>query len=405
METPSSKRIVLPLLRGAAAFAIFFFVRAFILFQTLNIATAKDTQIFADFPLFAIGLIVMLGSLFLYNSILRHLLLYSADELESFIENPEVGGRLAEYLRIIRGREFLLGTAASVIPLMLFIPFGGLYEAELLFAALGSRRYLAIYAVYLAAFLFSGVNARYETRRHWHQLIERRELDMLKSRLRFALRLALILIIYPVAIPLSPILVFTAINLFTVVRAGLGLFSTVGLLIAAATILFLVFAMPKLRAHRHRRAFLRRLRPICEDAGFEILDLRPERSLRLGLAGGLTFSLRRGESLYSCRLMVVEHRRLPLYFTADGKCHYLLRLGGKKHFVSLARHFEYGFTSEGKRILILTPEPKRAFLSSDGGERRLFTGDRAWSATVFEPDAFLGAVDRNCLDRSSRSYD
>ena len=405
MENTGSLKSAVSLVRGAAAFAIFFFMRAVIFVLTMNVALDKDTQIFADFPLWSIGLVVVLGSLLLYNSVLRHLCLYARDERDIFLENPSVDGRFAEYSKIVKGRDFILGTAASLVLLAMLIPFGLFYEAEFLFESLGSARYAAIYAVYVTAFLFSGINARYETRRHWRQLYEHKDIEILDSRWRFILRGALILAIYPFAVPLSPILVFTAINVFTVVSAVLGLFSTVGLCVAAAILLFILLAKPKLDAVSQRRRFIKRLYATCERAGYELLDLRSERSLRLGAAGGLTFSLRCGDELYSCRLLAIEHKRRPIHFTSEGRGHLLYKLGTGKHFISLSRNFEYGFEGDGRRILILSPEPKHAFISSDGGERRLRIGDVMWGATVFEAESFFGAVDRRCLGHANKRYE
>ena len=393
------------LLRGAAIFGIFFFMRMVIFFLTLNVASDKDTQIYADFPLWAVGIIVLVGSLFVYNSLARHFSLYDNGEMNRFLESPSVGKRFAEYGRIIRTPAFLLEWGAAAALASLLIPFGVFREAELIFSFAGGLRYLLIYPLYLVTLFFLSLNARYETHRHWHELYERREIKTLQSRWKFILKGLLILILYPFAIPLAPVLLFVLYNAFTVLSFVLGLFSAVGLFVAAVLLIFFIFAFPKLRAVRARGQFTKRLRAVADRAGYELYDLKNERGLRLGEAGGMTFTIKQREKIYSCRLVVIEKRGLPLCFTSEKNAHFLYKIGFKKHFVSLAKHFEYGIEGEGAHILILTPEPKYATVRSDGGEKRLFTGDKIWGCAVFEGESFFGAMERRCLERTNGMFE
>ena len=406
MEKTRSRSSILAmyLLRGTASFAIFFFMRFIMFTLTISVASDSNTQIFTDFPLWSVYFIILLGSLLMYNSLVRHFRLYDAHLRSKYFENLNTGKRFSEYRQILRTPEFLLESGGAIALFSLFAPLGVFYEAELLFAFAGDFRYVFIYVTYITAFLLINLNAQYETHRHWKQLYETRSLDSLNSRWRFALKLALILLIYPFTIPLSPVLVFLCINVYTIMSAVLGLFSTVGLLIFVVAGAFFILAFPKLRALATRRKFIKRLKTSVERSDYELCDLRSERGLGLGRTGALRFTLKYGEKVYSCRLLPIEKRRLPLYFTSEKNAHFLYKIGGKKHFVSLARHFDYGVEGDGKAILILAPEPKYVFVSSDGSEKRLFTGDRMWRFTVFEGDSFFGAMDRHCLDKTNSSF-
>ena len=406
MEKTRSRSYILAmyLLRGTASFAIFFFMRFIMFTLTISVASDSNTQIFTDFPLWSVYFIILLGSLLMYNSLVRHFRLYDAHLRSKYFENLNTGKRFSEYRQILRTPEFLLESGGAIALFSLFAPLGVFYEAELLFAFAGGFRYAFIYVIYITAFLLINLNAQYETHRHWKQLHETRSLDSLNSRWRFALKLAFILLIYSFTIPLSPVLVFLCINVYTIMSAVLGLFSTVGLLIFVVAGAFFILAFPKLRALATRRKFIKRLKTSVERSDYELCDLRSERGLGLGRTGALRFTLKYGEKVYSCRLLPIEKRRLPLYFTSEKNAHFLYRIGGKKHFVSLARHFDYGVEGDGKAILILAPEPKYVFVSSDGSEKRLFTGDRMWRFTVFEGDSFFGAMDRHCLDKTNGSF-
>lgn len=406
MEKTRSRSYILAmyLLRGTASFAIFFFMRFIMFTLTISVASDSNTQIFTDFPLWSVYFIILLGSLLMYNSLVRHFRLYDAYLRSKYFENLNTGKRFSEYRQILRSPEFLLESCSAIALFSLFAPLGVFYEAELLFAFAGGFRYAFIYVIYITAFLLINLNAQYETHRHWKQLYETRSLDSLNSRWRFALKLAFILLIYPFTIPLSPVLVFLCINVYTIMSAVLGLFSTVGLLIFVVAVAFFILAFPKLRALATRRKFIKRLKTSVERSNYELCDLRSERGLGLGRTGALRFTLKYGEKVYSCRLLPIEKRRLPLYFTSEKNAHFLYKIGGEKHFVSLARHFDYGVEGDGKAILILAPEPKYVFVSSDGSEKRLFTGDRMWRFTVFEGDSFFGAMDRHCLDKTNSSF-
>ena len=405
MENPRISRPAMCLLRGTAIFATFFFVRLLVYFLTLGTALQNNSQLYMDFPLWVVGLIVLVGTLFLYNSLVRHFALYDVDAAAEFFESPVVGGRLSEYRAAFCDRTLILTTLPSLLLVSLFLPLGIFYEAELLFEFLGSARDAAMYAVYLPSFVFSAVNSRYETRRHWRGMHEARDTKQLRNRIIFTVKLAAIVLVYPFAIPLSPILFFLAVNVFSIAKELVGLFSTIGLVIVLIIIAFLIFARPKLHALSVRRKFEKRLRLVASRAGYGICDIKKEGSLASGYAGALSFVLTYGERKYTCRMIPIEHRRRPIYFTDEKNAHFLIRLGTKKHFISMTKHFEYAPTGEGKKIVILAPEPKYVFVCSDGAERRLYTGDAIWQSAVYEPDSFFGSLDRHCLDKVNGLFD
>ena len=393
------------LLRGAATFALFFFVKLLVYVTTVGMAMQDNAKLYMDFPMWGIGLIVLIGSLFLYNSLVRLFALYDAISADAFFENPIVKRRFAEYRDAFCDRDLLFTTLPAIALFSILLPIGAFPEAKLLFGSLGSLQYPVTYAVYIFSFIFTAINSRYETRRHWRALYDSRDTEAVRRRIIFLLKGILISVIYPFAVPLSPFLVVIAINLFTVLTALLGLFSTIGLGIATSLTLIFIISMPRLRALSARRKFTKRLSSVAERAGYEVLDMQKEKRLAAGYAGAISFSLKYKERKYTCRLIPIERRGRPIYFTGEHDAHFLLKIGIGKHFVSIARHFDYSPTGEGKSIVILAPEPKYVFVSSDGGEKRLFTGDKIWKHTVFEPDSFFGALDRHCLDKSSGMFE
>ena len=364
-----------------------------------------NTQLYMDFPIWGIGLIVLIGSLFLYNSLVRLFALYDAISADAFFKNPVVKRRFAEYRDAFSDRDLILTTLPAIVLISILLPFGVFPEAQLLFGSLGSLQYPITYAVYILSFIFTAINSRYETRRHWRAIYESHDTEIVRRRIIFLLKGVLIAVIYPFAVPLSPLLAVIGINLFSVLVALLGLFSTVGLGIATTLVIILLLLMPRIRALSARRKFTKRLSSVAERAGYEILDMHKEKGFAPGYAGAISFSLKYNDRRYTCRLIPIEHRGRPIYFTDARNAYFLLKIGTKKHFVSMTKHFEYAPNGDGKSIVILAPEPKYVFASSDGGERRLYTGDAIWQHSVYEPDSFLGSLDRHCLDKVNGMFE
>ena len=97
MDNSRISKTAMYLLRGAATFALFFFVKLLVYVTTVGMAMQDNAKLYMDFPMWGIGLIVLIGSLFLYNSLVRLFALYDAISADAFFENPIVKRRFAEY--------------------------------------------------------------------------------------------------------------------------------------------------------------------------------------------------------------------------------------------------------------------------------------------------------------------
>ena len=69
----------------------------------------------------------------------------------------------------------------------------------------------------------------------------------------------------------------------------------------------------------------------------------------------------------------------------------------------MEKHFEYSAPGNGKKIMIIHPTPKYAYLCDPQfkKEKRVYNADCVWSFVAYEDEAFIGAVDRDCLGRST----
>ena len=60
---------------------------------------------------------------------------------------------------------------------------------------------------------------------------------------------------------------------------------------------------------------------------------------------------------------------------------------------------DFGFESEGKKILIVLPIPKKIYVGTvNSAPRPADTGEKAGEYTVYNASGFLGALERDCLN-------
>ena len=57
--------------------------------------------------------------------------------------------------------------------------------------------------------------------------------------------------------------------------------------------------------------------------------------------------------------------------------------------------------------MIINPTPKYAYLVDvdSGKEKRIYNADLVWNFVAYEAEAFIGALDRDCLGKYSTSSD
>ena len=80
-----------------------------------------------------------------------------------------------------------------------------------------------------------------------------------------------------------------------------------------------------------------------------------------------------------------------------------IQIGTKRHNVTMQKHFEFFKKGSGVKILIINPTPKYAYIcdTESVNEKRLFNADKLWDYVAYEAEAFIGALDRDCLGKYS----
>ena len=166
-----------------------------------------------------------------------------------------------------------------------------------------------------------------------------------------------------------------------------------GLLLLVLTVRFWIAA-------RKRHRFLRNLRALCQQIGYEVCNVRNcYRSILFPFATA-NFSLIKGNIRYDCRFFSSPNRHSPMLFREEGTvtCTHTLRLFSLVLF-SFNLTYDYRFPADGKRILVILPVTYEVFVSGYGTTLLAESGARVADCKIFGGRDFLNALDRDVLGR------
>jgi hypothetical protein len=243
--------------------------------------------------------------------------------------------------------------------------------------------------------------AKYEASRHHAKLYNENNLEKVTSPFWFASRLISVAILYPLAMPLSPLLGYAIFTFGAIIVRITVVLSILGAIAGFIALVFLIWGILVLRGIFKRRRFFRRLKRIAEEGGYSIYDIKnPYRSF-ITSRNHCTFTLEYERKTYSCLMISTLGGRVPLVFTSATDAHYLHRIGTKDHGISLSHKIEFFHPAGDAKIIIVNPAPRRVLVAEGKSERRVLCSDKIWGITVHDADSFLGSADRHCLDRST----
>ena len=173
-----------------------------------------------------------------------------------------------------------------------------------------------------------------------------------------------------------------------------------------------VFTLPEyLISFSKRRKLIKRLTRICKEQGYELSPIRKPYASLLRAHKGANFTVTVSGKTYDCKLL--SHHALPIMkFDYEGGYELILSL--KFRFMSrgrgvahshemgmpvLKRKMTYAFESEHQRVLIVCPVPAHTLIAGPNGGSPLDTGAHIGEYRMFNTTGFLGALERDRLDR------
>ena len=126
----------------------------------------------------------------------------------------------------------------------------------------------------------------------------------------------------------------------------------------------------------------------------------PYRSLLYFKEGEADFTVESKGKLYACKLLCAHKPLAPLYIESEGVYRFIHRVR-LAHWELFRYETEGNFTfeSEGEKVLIINPVPRKVFGVRLDKTWPLDNGDVVGDYRVFTAGAFLNALERDCLDR------
>ena len=367
------------------------------------VISGKD-GILAGLPNFAIYLTISIGDLFILNSLVKTFAYYDKEAREIFLaDSPREVFFGESVASIFKSRIFWIEAAVTVGLVSLIALIGGFPCFGRIFFEDGRWDGGWFPAAILAPCTFILLLlAKYEARRYWVALSLIGEVEKkLDSPLRFIGRIAVIVILYPVIFPFSPLIAYVAWNFVAVIIQVTNAFSLIGTILGILVLTTLVYIISFASASSKRKKFLKRVSEICAENGYEVaLPRHP--SLAILRTRALSFKLTAEGKDYDCTLLPTLHKRTPFVINSATGGYFRHRIGTKSHHYTINHNIDFYPSSEGERIVILSPTPKYILISEGKYENKLTSGDRVWNFVIYSEESFASALDRKCLGRANR---
>ena len=389
-------------LKGLGTAVIALVLKAVVSFSTWQ--RYATGSMFGELENFAIYIICFISSFFVYNSVIGISMTYDPISRDEVMENTfDSKGNLPSLKGIFCYKSFYIecATVATVITLAALLGaspeiFGMLYTGE------GHSPYEAGIFPALVTFpivLILCLVARFEAVRYWKYLYRTLSSEQIESKTKLILRVLFVTVLYPIVLPFMPILFYVAATVAGAI-AAVAVAVTVPVFILALFALFYgLWWLRVLFAMRKRKKFLERMKNAAAKMRFTVTEIKNPRLSFISKKHKCTFSLIRESEKYDCLIIGNPRYRVPVCFTSEARGYYRHRIGTPKHNITLESKFDYSLESSNKKILIISPTPKHAFVTEGDKEKRLFTADKLWDVVLYESDGFVGALERDCLGR------
>ncbi len=385
---------------GVSAFALLLkWLVSFATFQRYAVTSA-----FGYLENYVIFIIVSISSLFVYNSSLGIAMTYDVAARDELMENScDKLGEMPSFKKIFGYKSFLIETATITFVLALAAFFGGSPEIFGMFylgegKSPNSSGILPALVTMAIAFTLC-VITRVEAVRYWKLLYRTANLEIIANKINLTIRVLIILVLYPIALPFLPIFAYIVMFAVGIIVAAATAMTVPVFIVAVIALIYGLWWLKVLFAIKRRKKFFERMKDAAAKMKFEVRDIKNIGSSFVFGKRRCTFTLVRKNEKYDCLVIGNPRYRVPVCFISESRGYYRHRLGTKKHNITLESRFEYSIPGDGRKILIISPTPKHAFICDGDKDRRIFTADKLWDFVVYEADGFVGALERDCLGR------
>ncbi len=361
--------------------------------------------IVSDIPNFAISIVMFISSLLIYNSAFGLIFSFDRDSCDEYLAaSDEMDKSTPAFTRLYNYKSFIATAAPIVAVLSIAAILGASWEIMGMFhfgdgKSAYSKGFIPflLNIVLISAFV---LYERYEAVRYWKMLKRSGNLEETSSKAKIIFRVIFVVVVYPLFLPYLPMIAFVFISFISTLAVLLT--APVLALIFVAIILVIVAIMILARIRSRKKLFVR-IKTIAREHRYEISEITNPYASLFSRKKSCTFTMKRGRSTFDCLIIGHIRRSVPICFTSDHEGYYRHRIGTRKHNITMEKHFEYSAPGDGKKIMIIHPTPKYAYLCDPQfkKEKRVYNADCVWSFVAYEDEAFIGAVDRDCLGRST----
>ena len=419
------------LLRGGAQYAAYALMAYLTVprFRSEFLSTADGAIAMASYFCVALEL-VLLG--LMLNSVLLTFSIYHRIDRERFLKayTQDTYDAKAEKKRLVR--DPLLWLEISVLWLLFALfPVYGYRRMFVLLPFLSISpllQHVILIAVFAVASFLILMYTRLDARNYWFELPGRLMkhrvwMSMSKKKERkygfvsFLLRLLGYALLYWFALPMVTMVVAVLISM-------LGIVTFIVITPLLFVPILLVIACFYIHALRYRRKFVKKLKKLCKEQGFELFDCKhPYRSI-FHDSKGYTFGITANGKTYYCRLIASVKRGNRMILDDEGSCtriHTLLRTfqarltraGGfvqaemptkdeDRDVLSFTSVIDYRFEADGEKVLILNPVAKKVLRKIQNTTREVDNGDRIGGYWVYTGNAFLRGLESDRIGKGER---
>ncbi len=397
-NAPLRNTFILYPLRGLVIALIPWLTHIFTYQSMRNLSEEADIMGIPEYVFFIFSLFILA---LIYNSFTLYFATYDREEMDRFFgkDGGETLSFLGERRRALSQLPFYLELCSSLLFTAALVFLGGFGDIDYFVFQLpierGGARLLGFLALALYLFILI-LDRRCEARKYWEQLSERGDLGRLESKTRMALRGLVIVLIYPIATPVLPMLLYFAINVITIILGLADMLTGVGFFLTVAAIIGAIYLLKRLHFYRITRKIEKKIKAAAERFEYCLrLYTRDERKLH-----GCNGYLEKDEQRYYFKIMASPSRFTPLYFMQGG-AYYLYKFGTKNHYRSFERHVSYCFDAPGHKSILLPKITNYIYVKEGGSVRRIYEGDSFWNYIIYNPASFLGNLERECIGRSN----
>lgn len=163
----------------------------------------------------------------------------------------------------------------------------------------------------------------------------------------------------------------------------------------------IIFVLVNFNRVKKRKKFIAKLKKLAAESKLELSPIEKPYLSVFKKTRGASFTVTVNQKSYQCKLISGKRKGVPIIFSDQGFLLFrrIIRIG-KSELFSIYSKYDYSFESDTKKCLIITCIPANCYFKDSSGHMyKIDTGEKIGEYTVYSADGFLGALDRDCLDR------